>query len=157
MFLSASSLRPLRLLSNSRVLCVGIPLVMRLCRLPCGKPPAFRSAPRNEKRLRLGGLAAKTVAGLTESQRLSARGAAKPQTIPKFHLVICLSKHAVKLCGKDPNAQPQRRREHRGHLEKDQLEPHLDFGFLRKVPNSIRARIYSLASIAESGVPVMAW
>jgi len=51
----------------------------RLCRLPCGKPSAFRSLLRIRRGFASGGTAAKRVVGLTESQRLSAREAAKPQ------------------------------------------------------------------------------
>ena len=52
---------------------------MRLCRLPCGKPPAFRQAGNS-----LGGYAAPRrslsfVKWRTESRRLSAREAAQPQ------------------------------------------------------------------------------
>jgi hypothetical protein len=54
--------------------------VMRLCRVPCGKPPAFRVLGQETRGYASGGVAAKRVADLTESRRLSARKAAQPQT-----------------------------------------------------------------------------
>jgi hypothetical protein len=54
-------------------------LVLRLCRLPSGKPLAFRPPTRKLRGSASGGEAAKTFAELTESQRLSAREAAQPQ------------------------------------------------------------------------------
>ena len=59
-------------------------VVLRLCRLPCGKPLAFLSSPRMRGGFASGGKAAKTVAGLTESQRLSTREAAQPQAFQIF-------------------------------------------------------------------------
>jgi len=52
--------------------------VGRLCRLPCGKPPAFRSCLLIFLRLRLSGIAANNIGKWSESRRLSARVAAKP-------------------------------------------------------------------------------
>ena len=53
-------------------------LMMRLCRLPCGKPPAFRSLLERRRGFASGRLAAKMFVSLTESRRLSRREAAKP-------------------------------------------------------------------------------
>jgi len=75
----------------------------RLRRLPCRKPLRFClaesgfAASRAESlwlsvssliqmRLRLGGVPAKRIAVLTESQRLSARKAVKPEYHPKVYL-----------------------------------------------------------------------
>jgi len=52
---------------------------LRLCRFPCGKPPAFRWQLITRRGFASGGVAAKKVARMTESQRLSAREAAKPR------------------------------------------------------------------------------
>jgi len=51
--------------------------------LPCGKPLAFRSHIRIRRGFAAGGVAAKNVEGSTESQRLSAREAAKPHNRSK--------------------------------------------------------------------------
>ena len=59
--------------------------VLRLGRLPCGMPPAFRSAHLKLLRLRLGRRSRPVTRIVTESRRLSAREAAKP---PKLLLLI---------------------------------------------------------------------
>jgi len=76
---------------------LGNELVMRLCRLPCGKPLAFRLLIRNKERLRLGRPGRQNVAGLTESQRLSAREAAQPHTHHKvsFSYLLAEQKEAL--------------------------------------------------------------
>jgi len=51
---------------------------LRLCRLLCGKPLAFRTPVKLRRGFASRGGAAKRVVGLTESQRLSARKAAQP-------------------------------------------------------------------------------
>ena len=57
---------------------------MRLCRFPCGKPLAFRWLLITRRGFASGGVAANRVACMTESQRLSAREAAKPQSKDPF-------------------------------------------------------------------------
>jgi len=64
-------------LEQSVTCCFFFVSVLRLRRVPCGKPPAFRSLTYKRRGFASGGIAAKTVWGLTESQRLSAREGGK--------------------------------------------------------------------------------
>ena len=64
---------------------------LRLCRLPCGKPPAFRSPLRIAGGYASARRSRQRLAFLTESRRLSAREAAKPQTTQSIFVVHCRS------------------------------------------------------------------
>ena len=74
---------------DKQIIEMNLGMVLRLGRLPCGKPLAFRQA-----RDCFGGYAAEakplSLKRQTESRRLSARAAAKPR--PEFHFVIRSSK-----------------------------------------------------------------
>ena len=63
---------------------------MRLCRVPCGKPLAFRQGDNSFGGSAARGEASPLLMERTESQRLSARDAAKP---PKTQYPIPSPKH----------------------------------------------------------------
>ena len=59
-------------------------LILRLCRLPCGKPPAFRVPLRMKRGFASGGLAAKRIAGLTEARGFQHRRRRSRKAITDF-------------------------------------------------------------------------